>query len=51
LHGNPYDGHALRDTLASVMAIIGLSEPERTFVDRGYRGHNYDRQLRLFCSG
>jgi transposase, IS5 family len=30
LHGNPYDGHALKDTVAGVEAITGL-EPERTF--------------------
>jgi transposase, IS5 family len=50
LHGNPYDGHTLKDTIAGVKAITGL-EPERTFVDKGYRGHDYDKPTRVFRSG
>jgi IS5 family transposase len=50
LHGNPYDGHTLKDTLVGVTAITGL-EPERTFVDKGYRGHDYDHPSRVFRSG
>jgi IS5 family transposase len=50
LHGNPYDGHTLNGTIAGVKAITGL-EPERTFVDKGYRGHDYDKPLRVFRSG
>jgi IS5 family transposase len=50
LHGNPYDGHTLSDAIAGVTAITGL-EPERIFVDKGYRGHDYRKPLRVFRSG
>jgi len=39
IHGNPYDGHTLTDTLAQVERIA--RSPEHAFVDRGYRGHGY----------
>ena len=39
LHGNPYDGHTLSQTIEQVKHIT--IEPEHIFVDRGYRGHNY----------
>jgi IS5 family transposase len=38
-HGNPYDGHTLKDSLQQVNRVAG--EPEHAFVDMGYRGHNY----------
>jgi IS5 family transposase len=50
LHGNPYDGHTLKATIAGVTAITGL-EPERAFVDKGYRGHDYDKPTRVYRSG
>jgi transposase, IS5 family len=50
LHGNPYDGHTLKATIAGVKAITGL-EPERIFVDKGYRGHDYDQPMRVYRSG
>lgn len=27
------------------------TEPNRIYVDKGYRGHNYERKLRVFKSG
>ena len=39
VHGNPYDGHTLADTLDQVNRIA--KEPLHVFVDRGYRGHEY----------
>src|SRR5262245_33428246 len=42
----PYDGHTLKDTVAGVEAITG-PEPERTFVDKGYRRHDFERVSRL----
>jgi IS5 family transposase len=39
VHGNPYDGHTLEDTLDQVDRIA--KEPLHVFVDRGYRGHDY----------
>jgi IS5 family transposase len=50
LHGNPYDGHTLKDTIAGVQAITGL-EPERIFLDKGYRGHDYHKPMRVYRSG
>ena len=38
-HGNPYDGHTLKEALKQVKRVI--REPEHVFVDMGYRGHNY----------
>jgi IS5 family transposase len=37
LHGNPYDGHTLADTLTQVTRIA--MTPEKVYVDQGYRGH------------
>jgi transposase, IS5 family len=39
VHGNPYDGHTLKEALNQVKRVI--REPEHVFVDMGYRGHNY----------
>ena len=46
LHGNPYDGHTLKEALAQVEKITG-AEPEDVFVDQGYRGHNYQGAARV----
>lgn len=40
-HGNPYDGHTLSEALEQVVSFTG-QEPEHVFVDRGYKGHNYE---------
>ena len=39
--GNPYDGHALKETLRQVEGVAGRA-PAHVFVDMGYRGHDYD---------
>ena len=39
VHGNPYDGHTLKQALKQVKRVI--REPQHVFVDMGYRGHNY----------
>lgn len=39
IHGNPYDGHTLQETMDQVERIA--QSPEHAFVDMGYRGHNY----------
>ena len=45
VHGNPYDGHTLSDTLSQVERITNL--PDHAFVDRGYRGHGYEGSVEV----
>jgi IS5 family transposase len=46
LHGNPYDGHTLAGAMEQVMRVIGC-EPNEAFVDRGYRGHDYEGSTQI----
>jgi IS5 family transposase len=50
LPGNPYDGHTLREAIEETQALTGR-EIERVYVDKGYRGHNAPKPLRVFKSG
>ena len=50
LHGNPYDGHTLNGVIEETQALTGR-EIERVYVDKGYRGHNAPKPLRVFKSG
>ena len=50
LHGNPYDGHTLRDVIAEMETWSGVSV-ERIYVDKGYRGHNYANKFKVYRSG
>jgi IS5 family transposase len=45
VHGNPYDGHTLSDTLEQVERIA--RKPEHVFVDMGYRGHGYQGEIEV----
>lgn len=45
LHGNPYDGHTLKDAIKQVERIT--RRPEHVFVDMGYRGHGYSGQVEV----
>ena len=49
LPGNPYDGHTLAEQLEQVQILTGIT-PERSYVDRGYRGHGVT-QTKVFISG
>jgi len=40
MEGNPYDGHTLAATLGQVERLARA--PKQAFVDRGYRGHDYE---------
>ncbi len=45
-HGNPYDGHTLKESLWQVYRFIGA--PIRVFVDMGYRGHDYFGKVKIY---
>ncbi len=49
LEGNPYDGHTLKATVDQVIALTGV-EPDRMYVDSGYRGHDYAKKDRVFIT-
>ena len=48
--GNPYDGHTLTATLDQAEAVGGVA-PERVYVDKGYRGHDYAGAGRVMITG
>jgi IS5 family transposase len=50
LPGNPYDGHTLGEVIEKTQELTGR-EIERAYVDKGYRGHNAPKPLRVFISG
>ncbi len=50
LPGSPYDGHTLREVIEETEALTGR-EIERVYVDKGYRGHDAPKPLRVFKSG
>jgi IS5 family transposase len=49
LEGNPYDGHTLKATLDQVTTLSEV-EPDRIYVDSGYRGHDYALKERVFIA-
>ncbi len=49
-HGNPYDGHTLKTVIEETQELTGR-EIERIYVDKGYRGHDAPKPLRVFRSG
>ena len=49
-HGNPYDGHTLGTVIRQTQAITGI-DPERIYVDKGYRGHDAPNRFRVYRSG
>ena len=46
LHGNPYDGHTLSETLKQVERVAQRA-PEQAHVDRGYRKHDYSGPIEV----
>jgi transposase, IS5 family len=50
LHGRPFDGHTLKPVIAELTQWSGI-EPQRLFVDKGYRGHDYEHPHRVYRSG
>ena len=49
-HGNPYDGHTLREVIEETQVLTGR-EIERVYVDKGYVGHDAPKPGRVFRSG
>ena len=50
LPGNPYDGHTLKGAIEATERLTGCSI-ERSYVDKGYRGHDASNPHRVFISG
>ena len=48
--GNPYDGHTLAATLDQATSVSGVA-PERIYVDKGYRGHDYAGAGKVMIAG
>jgi len=48
--GNPYDGHTLGETLATVEDVTGVSVTD-AYVDKGYRGHGYTGEAEVHIAG
>ena len=46
----PYDGHTLKATIEQSTRTAG-TKPERIYVDRGYRGHDYQGDARVIIAG
>ncbi len=47
---NPYDGHTLNDTLATVESVTGVAVTD-VYVDKGYRGHGYAGGAEVHIAG
>lgn len=50
-HGNPYDGHTLNDSLTQAEKVTNRKLNGAVFVDKGYRGHNYQGEASVYISG
>ena len=50
LHGAPYDGHTLKEVIKELTEWVG-APPERTYVDKGYVGHDAPNPRSVFRSG
>ena len=48
--GNPYDGHTLADAIETVEQTTKVRVSE-AYVDKGYRGHNYEGAATVHISG
>ncbi len=49
-HGNPYDGHTLKDSLKQMESLTGWIAKD-AYVDLGYRGHGYEGETKINVVG
>ena len=47
LHGNPFDGHTLEETVERAESMSGIRVKE-IYVDRGYRGNDYTGEANVY---
>ena len=47
---NPYDGHTLSHAIATTERVTGVNVTD-AFVDKGYRGHDYEGEATVHISG
>jgi IS5 family transposase len=50
VENNPYDGHTLSRTLQQVEQVTGMT-PSDAYVDKGYRGHDYQGDATIHLAG
>ena len=50
LHHRPYDGHTLAASVAQAERLMGQTIRGEIFVDKGYRGHNYEGPARVLLA-
>jgi len=51
-HGYPYDGHTLDASLKQAVENLNLKDViKRTYVDKGYKGHNYKGEIIVIHAG
>jgi IS5 family transposase len=52
LHGNPYDGHTLKNILEQAKGLCQeYGNIKRVFVDRSYKGHGYQGSEEVYVCG
>jgi len=50
MKNNPYDGHTLAETIATVESVTGVAITD-AYVDKGYRGHDYTGAAEVHIAG
>jgi IS5 family transposase len=51
VHGNPYDGHTLKQAINQMKTVTG-KKPDQVFVDKGYKGAKHHPEgMDVFLSG
>lgn len=50
-HGNPYDGHTMQASMDQAERICGQELDGDVFLDKGYRGHDYNGPATINVSG